>query len=337
MIQPEPEDLPKDNPKLEIAVLRPKAVVNDAKPKAVVNTAKPKAVVNVVKGNNVNAVKASACWVWKPKNKVLDHGNPQMDLHDQGVIDSRCSRHMIGNMSYLTYYKKIDGGYVAFRGNPKRGKITGRATKDETSGVLNSFITRVKNLIDQKVKVIRCDNRTEFKNKEMNQFCESKGIKRELSVARTPQQNRVAERKNRTLIEAVRTMLADFKLPTTFWDEAVNTACFVQNMVLVTKPYNKTPYELFLSRKPALGFMKPFGCLVKILITIDHLGKCDGKAAEVLGLKDFKMILKVTTAQIYISAVKLNLVLADGYKDTTAERIMLTEMRSKTYQRRDKY
>ncbi|GKB95393.1 putative ribonuclease H-like domain-containing protein, partial [Tanacetum coccineum] len=99
-------------------------------------------------------------------------------------------------------------------------------------------------------------------------------------VARTPQQNRVAERKNRTLIEAARTMLADSKLPTTFWAEAVNTACYVQNRVLVTKPHNKTPYELFLGRKPALGFMRPFGCPVTILNTIDHLGKFDGKADE---------------------------------------------------------
>ncbi|GKD89355.1 retrovirus-related pol polyprotein from transposon TNT 1-94 [Tanacetum coccineum] len=125
-----------------------------------------------------------------------------------------------------------------------------------------------------------CDNGTEFKNKEMNQFCERKGIKREFSVARTPQQNGVAERKNRTLIEAARTMLADSKLPTTFWAEAVNTACYVQNRVLVTKPHNKTPYELFLGRKPALGFMRPFGCPVTILNTIDHLGKFDGKADE---------------------------------------------------------
>ncbi|GKE51245.1 hypothetical protein Tco_1486401 [Tanacetum coccineum] len=102
--------------------------VNVARPKVVVNTARPKAVVNAVKGNNVNAVKATACWVWKPKPKVLDHGNPQMNLQDKGVIDSGCSRHMTGNMSYLTDYEEIDGGYVAFRGNPKGGKITGKGT-----------------------------------------------------------------------------------------------------------------------------------------------------------------------------------------------------------------
>ncbi|GJZ42024.1 hypothetical protein Tco_0588910 [Tanacetum coccineum] len=92
------------------------------------NTARPIAVVNAVKGNNVNVVKASTCCVWKPKTKVLDHGNPQMDLQDQGVIDSGCSRHMTRNMSYLTDYEEIDGGYVAFGSNPKRGKITSRGS-----------------------------------------------------------------------------------------------------------------------------------------------------------------------------------------------------------------
>ncbi|GJW79710.1 gag-pol polyprotein [Tanacetum coccineum] len=84
----------------------------------------------------------------------------------------------------------------------------------------------------------------------MNEFCAKKGIKREFSVARTPQQNGVAERKNRTLIEAARTMLADSLLPIPFWAEAVNTACYVLNRVLVTKPQNKTPYELLIGSGP---------------------------------------------------------------------------------------
>ncbi|GJX83728.1 putative ribonuclease H-like domain-containing protein [Tanacetum coccineum] len=440
-----------------------------------VNTARPKVVIIDVKGNKGNVVKASACWVWRPKQNVLDHGNPQQDLKDKGVINSGCSRHMTGNKSYLTNYKEIDGGFVAFGSNSKGMKITRKgkiktdkldfenvyfvkelkfnllsvsqmcdkknsvlftdseciilspdfkltdeshvllkvprkdnmyivdlknvipqggltclfakatpdesnlwhrrlghvnfktmnklvkgnlvrglpsklfeinqtcvacqkgkqhrascktktvssinqplqmlhinlfgptfvkrlmkkmyclvvtddfsrfswvfflATKDETSEILKTFITGIENLIDLKVKVIRCYNGTEFKNRVMNQFCEMKGIKREFSVARTPQQNRVAERNNRTLIEAARTMLADSKLPKTFWAEAVNTACYVQNRVLVIKPHNKTPYELFLGRKPALSFMRLFGCPVTILNTINHLGKFDVKADE---------------------------------------------------------
>nr|GEZ48849.1 hypothetical protein [Tanacetum cinerariifolium] len=94
-------------------------------------------------------------------------------------------------------------------------------TKDETSGILKKFITEIENLKDLKVKIIRCDNEGEFRNKEMNDFCSQKGIKREFSNARTPQQNGVAKRRDRTLIEAARIM------------------------VLVNKSYNKTPYELF--------------------------------------------------------------------------------------------
>ncbi|GJR55653.1 putative ribonuclease H-like domain-containing protein [Tanacetum coccineum] len=90
------------------------------------------------------------------------------------------------------------------------------ATKDETPEILKNFITGIENQTDHKVKIIRCDNGTEFNNIIMNEFCEINGIRRKFSVARTPQQNGVAERKNRTLIEAARTMLADFKLPTTF-------------------------------------------------------------------------------------------------------------------------
>nr|GEY82124.1 putative reverse transcriptase, RNA-dependent DNA polymerase [Tanacetum cinerariifolium] len=91
------------------------------------------------------------------------------------------------------------------------------------------------------------------------------GIKREFSNARTPQQNGVAERRNRTLIEAARTMLV------------VNTACYVQNRVLVNKSQNKTTYDLFNGRTPAIGFLKPFGCHVMILNTLDHLGKFEAK------------------------------------------------------------
>nr|GFB66424.1 putative ribonuclease H-like domain-containing protein [Tanacetum cinerariifolium] len=154
------------------------------------------------------------------------------------------------------------------------------ASKDETTPVLKTFILGLENLLSLTVKVIRCDNRTEFKNSDLNQFCGLKGIKREFSVPRTPQQNGIAERKNKTLIEAARTLLADSLLPIPFWAEAINTACYVQNRVLVTKPHNKTLYELLNGRLPSIGFMRPFGCPVTILNTLDHLGKFQGKVDE---------------------------------------------------------
>ncbi|GJV55036.1 putative ribonuclease H-like domain-containing protein [Tanacetum coccineum] len=86
--------------------------------------------------------------------------------------------------------------------------------------------------------------------------------------------------KNRTLIEAARTMLADSKLPTMFWTEAVSTACYVLNRVSITNPHNKTPYELISGKVPQISHLKPFGCQVTILNTSDYLGKFEGKADE---------------------------------------------------------
>nr|GEV25949.1 retrovirus-related Pol polyprotein from transposon TNT 1-94 [Tanacetum cinerariifolium] len=194
-----------------------------------------------------------------PTNMAL--GAPQDALKDQGYFDNGCSRHMTGNISYLTKFKEHDGGYVAFRRGAKGGKITRKGTirsetKDKTGRILKSFITEIENLVGEKVKIIKCDNEKKFKNRVMNEFCEEKCIKREYNIARTPQQNRVAKRRNMTLIEAARTM------------------------VLVVKPHFKTPYELFKGRSPALSFMRPFGCHVTILNTLDQLGKFDGKSNE---------------------------------------------------------
>ncbi|GKA94527.1 ribonuclease H-like domain-containing protein [Tanacetum coccineum] len=154
--------------KEKVYTAKPKKV-NIAKPK-VINTARPtSAVVNAVRANQVH---------------------PQKE--DQGYVDSRCSRHMTGNMSYLTYFKEFDGEYVTFGGGARGGRITSKGT----------------------LKTGKLDFEDVYFVKELN-------------VARTPQQSGVAKRRNKTLIEAFRTMLADSKLPTTFWVEAVNTAFYV--------------------------------------------------------------------------------------------------------------
>ncbi|KAJ9558238.1 hypothetical protein OSB04_012852 [Centaurea solstitialis] len=129
-------------------------------------------------------------------------------------------------------------------------------TKDETSGLIKPFVTRMENKTNLRVKVIRSDNGTEFKNADLNSFCEEKGIERQYSAPRTPQQNGVAERRNRTLIEATRTI------------------------VLIVKSKGKTPYELFEKKKPYIGFLKPFRCPCSILDTKTHLGKFDSKSDD---------------------------------------------------------
>nr|GEV50105.1 hypothetical protein [Tanacetum cinerariifolium] len=150
-------------------------------------------------------------------------------------------------------------------------------SEDETTPILVDFIRQAKNQFNHNAKTIRSENGTEFKNNDF-EFCGLKGIKREYSNDRTSQQNRVAKRKNKTLIEAARTVLVDSFLPTTFWAEVVNTTCYVFNRVLVTKPQNKTPYEFLTGRQPIISYLRPFGCHGTILNTIDQLGKFDGKS-----------------------------------------------------------
>nr|GEV27278.1 hypothetical protein [Tanacetum cinerariifolium] len=308
--------------------------VNAPNPSAVSAARVNATKLSAVSATRINAIKPSAVTV--VQHNHTKKGNPQQALKDKGVIDSGCSRNMTWNMSYLSDFKELNGGYVAFGGNPKGGKITGKgkiktgkldfddvyfvkelkfnlfslpdpsqvllrvprennmynvnlkniipsgaltylfakatldesnlwhrrlghvnfktinklvkgnlvrglpskvftndltcvACKkgkqhrasckskiDETTSVLKTFIVRLENLLSLKVKIIICDNGTEFKNDDLNQFCRLKGIKREFSVPRTPQQNGIAERKNRTLIEAARTLLADSLLPIPF-------------------------------------------------------------------------------------------------------------------------
>nr|GEX24557.1 hypothetical protein [Tanacetum cinerariifolium] len=331
--------------------VRPRAV-NTARPRAV-NTARPNSkVVNDVRVNQVNDVKASACWVWRPtkpngnmsylsdfkefdrgylsilidvyfvkelkfnilgvsqmydkKNSVLftDTGcfvlSPDFKLVDESQVllkvlrknnmygvdmkniipkesltclvakaklnESMLWHRRLGHINFKSINKLVQDklvslmhtkyGLVAIDDYSRYTWVFFLTTKNETTCIFKKFITEIENLFDKKVKVIRSDNRTEFKNSVTNDLCAMKGIRREFSVARTPQQNSVPERRNRTLIKAARTM------------------------ALVVKPHNKTPYELFRGRTPALSFMRPFGCHVTILNTLDHLGKFDRKAYE---------------------------------------------------------
>ncbi|KAI3815555.1 hypothetical protein L1987_15226 [Smallanthus sonchifolius] len=154
-------------------------------------------------------------------------------------------------------------------------------TKDETADILQYLILSLETLCKLKVRRIRSDNGTEFKNNLMELFCLKKGIRHEFSAPYTPQQNGVAEWKNRTLIETVRTMLSDAKLPVTFWADAVNTACHVLNRVLVVKRHNKTCYELINNRLTNLDYLVPFGSPCSLLLqNKDRQSKFHAKAVE---------------------------------------------------------
>nr|GEW92269.1 retrovirus-related Pol polyprotein from transposon TNT 1-94 [Tanacetum cinerariifolium] len=135
-------------------------------------------------------------------------------------------------------------------------------------------------LPDENQVLLRVPRQNNMYSFNLENIVPTGGIKREYSNDKTPQQNGVAEKKNRTLIEATKTMLANLFLPNTFWAKVVSTACYVLNRVLVTKPQNMTPYELITGKIPIISYIRPFGCHVTILNTIDHLGKFDGKSDE---------------------------------------------------------
>nr|GEU95526.1 ribonuclease H-like domain-containing protein [Tanacetum cinerariifolium] len=151
--------------------------VNTAKENSV-NTAKGNRVTSDVRKQEINAVKSSACWVWRPKIKVQDHvsknsGSYICKRFDYVDLEGRLKSAYARNIFYLTDFKEHDVGYVTF-GEEQMVVRFRTATKNETSRILKSFITEIENLVDKKVKIIQCDNGTKFKNRVMNEFCEEK-------------------------------------------------------------------------------------------------------------------------------------------------------------------
>ncbi|GJX83859.1 retrovirus-related pol polyprotein from transposon TNT 1-94 [Tanacetum coccineum] len=151
-------------------------------------------------------------------------------------------------------------------------------TKDETPEIIQNFIARVQLNYNAKVCKIRTDNGTEFNNATLKAHYDKLGIMQQFSIARTPQQNGVVERRNRTLVKAAPTMLIFSRLPEFLWAEAVSTACFTQNWSIIHTRYNKTPYELLHVRKPNVEYFHVFGSLCYPKNDRDNLGKMKPKA-----------------------------------------------------------
>nr|GEZ83091.1 retrovirus-related Pol polyprotein from transposon TNT 1-94 [Tanacetum cinerariifolium] len=150
-------------------------------------------------------------------------------------------------------------------------------SKDEASEVIISFIKKTQVNFQLQVQRVRTNNGTEFKNKTLAKFFDEVGITQQFSTARTPQQNGVVERRNRTLVEAARTMLTFANLPLFVWAEAIATACFTQNRSIIHKRFDKTPYELMNKRKPNIKFFHMFGFRCYLLNDYDDVGKLKAK------------------------------------------------------------
>ncbi|GJU68558.1 retrovirus-related pol polyprotein from transposon TNT 1-94 [Tanacetum coccineum] len=151
-------------------------------------------------------------------------------------------------------------------------------SKDEAPDFIIKFLKMIQVRLKVHVRRIRTDNGTEFVNQTLREYYEKVGISHETYVARSPQQNGVVERRNRTLIEAARTMLIYAKAPLFLWAEAVATACYTQNRSIVRLHHGKTPYELLHDKLPDLSFFHVFGALCYPTNDSENLGKLQPKA-----------------------------------------------------------
>nr|GEZ03268.1 hypothetical protein [Tanacetum cinerariifolium] len=149
--------------------------------------------------------------------------------------------------------------------------------ENEASEVIISFIKKTQVNLQLQVQCVRTDNGTEFKNKTLAKFFNEVGITQQFFAARMPQQNGVVEKKNRTLVEAARTMLTFANLPSFLWAEAIATACFTQNRLIIYKRFDKTYYDLMNRRKPNIKFFCVFRCRCYLLNDYEDVEKLKAK------------------------------------------------------------
>nr|GEV98417.1 retrovirus-related Pol polyprotein from transposon TNT 1-94 [Tanacetum cinerariifolium] len=168
-------------------------------------------------------------------------------------------------------------------------------SKDEAPEVIKMFLIRITVLFQSPVIIIRTDNDTEFKNQVLKEYFDSVGISHQMSSVRTPQQNGVVERRNRTFVEAARTMLIFSHAPLFLWAEAIATACFTQNRSIIHRRFKKTPYELINGRKPDISFLYVFGAFCYPKNDREDIGKLGAKGD--IGLDLTYALSTITTQQ----------------------------------------
>jgi transposase InsO family protein len=152
--------------------------------------------------------------------------------------------------------------------------------KSKTQETLKGFLRRAQNEFGLRIKKIRSDNGTEFKNSQIEGFLEDEGIEHEFCSPYTPQQNGVVERKNRTLLDMARTMLDEYKTPDWFWAEAINTACYSINRLYLHRILKKTSYKLLIGKKHNVSYFRDFGSKCFLLVKRGRKYKFAPKAVE---------------------------------------------------------
>jgi hypothetical protein len=173
------------------------------------------------------------------------------------------------SISGYVYYVSFIDGYS------RKTWVYFLKSKDEVFSKFKEFKALIENLSERNIKILRSDNGGEYTSKEFVNFCKDVGIKRDLTTPYNPQQNGVAERKNRTIMEAVNTMIHDQDIPMCLWAEATKTTVYVQNRLFHSALGFKTPEEMFSEKKPEVSHLKIFGCPVFVHIPKEKKNKMD--------------------------------------------------------------
>jgi transposase InsO family protein len=199
--------------------------------------------------------------------------------------------------------------------------------KSQTQETLKGFLRQAQNEFGLRIKKIRSDNGTEFKNSQIEGFLEEEGIKHELSSPYTPQQNGVVESKNRTLLDMARTMLDEYKTPDRFWAEAINTGCYSINRLYLHRILKKTSYELLTGKKPNVSLFRVFGSKCYILVKRGRKSKFAPKAVEgfLLGYDSNIRAYRVFNKSTGLVEVSCDIVF-DETNDSQVEQVDLDEL-----------
>nr|GEW00754.1 putative ribonuclease H-like domain-containing protein [Tanacetum cinerariifolium] len=234
--------------------------------------------------NTKNNRVASASKSNRSKNKEVE-----VEEHHRKLLLSRNKKHMsseCNNVKLATQNvkskpkvkktKKV--GSIERLASPKPSKPRSfLRSKDKAPEVIQTFLKRITVLLQSLVITIRTDNDTEFKNQVLKEYFDSVGISHQVSSVRIPQKNEVVEQRNRTLVEAARTMLIFSRALLFLWAEAIANACFTQNRSIINRHFNKTPYELINGRKPDISFLHVFEALCYPKNDREDIGKLGAK------------------------------------------------------------
>ena len=189
---------------------------------------------------------------------------------------------------YIPRYRQIELSRDVTFDEDTTSRKSNNDKEDEEFERFKEFKALVENIFEKKIKILRSDNGGEFTSNEFNDFCKEVGIKRELTIPYNPQQNGVAEGKNRSIMEVVKAMIHDQDLPMYLWEEVATTTVYVHNRISHSALGNKTPEKMFSGERPEVSHLKIFGCPVYIHIPKEKRSKLDpsGKKGLFVGYSE---------------------------------------------------